>query len=87
MNSQLQTNLQYVELLNEWDPFQLKTGSYDTEIADTIQAVHELNDPTQLAKRIQEIYEFSFEKMIPMASCLKISNKLLVIKDSGTCTL
>lgn len=87
MNSQLQTNLQFVDLLNEWDPFHLKRGSYDTEIADTIQAVHELNEPVQLAKRIQTIYEFSFEKVIPMDSCLKISKGLLAIKDSGTCSI
>ncbi|MDQ0198837.1 DUF1871 family protein [Neobacillus ginsengisoli] len=87
MNSQLQTNLQFVDLLNEWDPFHLETGGYDTEIADTIQAVHVLNDSFLLAKRIQEIYEFSFEKIIPMESCLEISRKLLLIKDSGTCSL
>lgn len=38
MNNQLETNLQYVDLLNEWDPFQIQDGNYDIEIADVIQS-------------------------------------------------
>jgi len=87
MRKELQTSLQYVDVLNEWDPFHLKNGGYDTEIADTIQAVHELNNPTKLAKRIQAIYEFSFEKVIPMESCLKIAAELLTIKENESCSL
>jgi hypothetical protein len=87
MKSQLQTNLQFVDILNEWDPFKMKNGSYDTEIADTVQAIHELNDPFKLAKRIQSIYEFSFEQMIPMESCLLVAKQLLNCKESGSCTI
>ena len=87
MKSQFPTNLKFVDLLNEWDPFQLKNGSYDTEIADTIQAIHELNDPFKLAKRIQGIYEFSFEKVIPMESCLSVAKELLAVKDSDSCAI
>lgn len=87
MRKELQTNLQFVDVLNEWDPFHLKNRDYDTEIADTIQAVHELNDPSKLAKRIQAIYEFSFEKIIPMNSCLKVAKELLMIKGNDSCSL
>jgi hypothetical protein len=87
MESEMKTNLQFVDLLNEWDPFKLKNGYYDTEIADTIQAIHELDQPDQLAKRIQSIYEFSFEKTIPIDECLKIAKELLVIKDNDSCTI
>ena len=87
MRKELQTNLQYVDALNEWDPFQLKTGGYETEIADTVQAVHELNDSKKLAERIQTIYEFSFEKLIPMESCLKMAEQLLVIKANESCSI
>ncbi|MBI0577542.1 DUF1871 family protein [Neobacillus cucumis] len=86
-NSQLQTNLKFVDLLNEWNPFQLKEGNYDTEIADTIQAIHELEDPSELAEKIQSIYEFSFEQVIPMDHCLEIAGKLLVIKNSDSCSI
>lgn len=87
MESEMKTNLQLVDLLNEWDPFKLKNGHYDTEIADIIQAIYELDQPDKLAKRIQSIYEFSFEKTIPIDDCLKIANELLAIKDNSSCSI
>ncbi|MGG1399894.1 DUF1871 family protein [Bacillus salipaludis] len=86
-NSQLQTNLKFVDLLNEWDPFQLKEGNYDTEIADTIQAIHELENLSELAEKIQSIYEFSFEQVIPINLCLEIAEKLLLIKNNDSCSI
>ncbi|WP_342432823.1 DUF1871 family protein [Neobacillus sp. FSL H8-0543] len=87
MEKQVRTNLQYVDLLNEWDPFQLKNGSYDTEIADTVQAVYELDNPVTLAERIQTIYGFSFDATIPMDQCLKVARELLVIKENDSCSI
>ena len=87
MRKELQANLQYVDVLSEWDPFRLTNGGYDTEIADTIQAIHELDDPDELARRIQRIYEFSFEKVIPIEECLKIASELLVIKANDACSI
>lgn len=87
MNNQLETNLQYVDLLNEWDPFQIQDGNYDIEIADVIQSIYELDEPSRLAERIQSIYQFSFEKTIPMEECLKIAKDLLVIKENSSCSL
>lgn len=82
-----QVNLLLYDELNDWDPFEIGHGRYDTEIADIIQAVHELDDPARLAERIQGIYEFSFEEVIPMESCLKVSNQLLLIKSDSSCSL
>lgn len=87
MESEMKTNLQFVDLLNEWDPFNIKDGNYDIEIADTIQAIHELDEPEELAARIQSIYEFSFEKTIPMNHCFKVAKQLLAIKDNDSCTI
>ncbi|MCM3115139.1 YugE family protein [Neobacillus sp. MER 74] len=87
MRKELQTNLQYVDLLNEWNPFNLTNGGYDTEIADTIQAIYELDDCDELAKRIQSIYDFSFERIIPLEECLKIAKELLVIKANDACSI
>ncbi|MFB5197767.1 hypothetical protein COJ96_09885 [Bacillus sp. AFS073361] len=87
MRKELQTNLQYVDLLNEWNPFNLTNGGYDTEIADTIQAIYELDDCDELAKRIQSIYDFSFERIIPLEKCLKIAKELLVIKANDACSI
>jgi Domain of unknown function (DUF1871) len=87
MESEMKTNLQFVDVLNEWDPFELKNGNYDTEIADTIQAIHELDNPEALAARIQSIYEFSFERIIPIEHCLKIAKELLLIKENDSCAI
>lgn len=87
MESEMKTNLQFVDVLNEWNPFKLKNGNYDTEIADTIQAIHELDQPEELAARIQSIYEFSFEKMIPIDQCLKVARELLTIKNNDSCNI
>lgn len=87
MESKMMTNLQFVDVLNEWDPFKLKNGNYDTEIADTVQAIHELEQPKELAARIQSIYEFSFERIIPIEECLKIAKELLAIKNNDSCTI
>ncbi|MEH7481042.1 DUF1871 family protein [Neobacillus drentensis] len=87
MRKELQINLQYVDVLNEWDPFQLTNGGYETEIADTIQAIYELDASDELAKKIQSIYEFSFEKVIPMGKCLKVANELLAIKANDSCSI
>ncbi|NRD76375.1 DUF1871 family protein [Bacillus sp. BRMEA1] len=87
MRKEVQTHLKFVDLLNEWDPFHLKTDGYETEIADVIQAVYELDDLVALAERIQEIYEFSFEQKIPMESCLLIAKELLLVKAEDSCTI
>lgn len=87
MRKEIQTNLMIVDLLNEWNPFQLTNASYETEIADVIQAVHELDEPAKLARRIQDIYEFSFERIIPLENCLKMAEELLTIKSNDSCSL
>lgn len=80
-------NIQLVYMLDEWDPFQIGEGNYDTEIADVIQAVHDIDDKEKLARKIQAIYEFSFEQVIPLTNCKKIAEKLISIKNSGSCQL
>ncbi|KAF0817198.1 MULTISPECIES: DUF1871 family protein [unclassified Cytobacillus] len=82
-----QTNLLLVYTLDQWDPFGVGPGNYVTEIADTIQAVHDLDDQMELARRIQAIYEFSFEEVIPLDNCKEISVRLLEIKNNGSCAM
>lgn len=86
MNSQ-EMNVEFVRLLNEWDPFSIGEGNYDTEIADSLQALHDLDKEEDLANAIQAIYEFSFEEVIPLENCLAISIMLMTVKRSGSCTL
>ncbi|KAB2334702.1 DUF1871 family protein [Cytobacillus depressus] len=82
-----QINLQLVDTINEWDPFQIGAGNYDTEIADIVQAVHDLYDQNKLARKIQAIFEFSFEKLIPLTECKEVAGRLLAIKDGGACSI
>jgi hypothetical protein len=80
-------NRQIVAFLNEWDPFGLGEGNYDTEIADVMQALHYFDNRSLLAKDIRRIYEFSFEEFIPMEKCLEVADHLLLLKNSSTCSL
>ncbi len=85
MNSQ-EMNLEFIRLLNEWDPFSIGEGNYETEIADSLQALFDLDSEEELANAIQAIYEFSFEEVIPLENCLAISNKLMYVKRSSSCS-
>ncbi|HYK74192.1 MAG TPA: DUF1871 family protein [Pseudoneobacillus sp.] len=80
-------HIRLVIALNEWDPFGLGFGQYETEIADVVQVVHTSDDVLELANKIQGIYEFSFEQIIPIESCKKIATELLNIKNEGSCSL
>jgi hypothetical protein len=80
-------HIRLVIALNEWDPFKLGFGHYETEIADVVQAVHTSDNELKLASKIQEIYEFSFEQLIPIENCQKVASQLLTIKNAGSCTL
>ncbi|WP_077214441.1 DUF1871 family protein [Bacillus dakarensis] len=83
----LNTNLKLVKLLKEWDPLGYGEEAYDSEIADTLQAVHMLNDRDKLARKIQAIYEFSFEEIIPLVKCKQISVEMLAIKNEDSCSI
>ncbi len=72
------------EVINKWDPLGLGPGAYEVEVVDIIQAVHEIDDLKYLAKRIQFIYEFSFEESIPLPECQKIARRMLLLKETST---
>ncbi|KKB34972.1 DUF1871 family protein [Bacillus thermotolerans] len=87
MNKDIETNIELQRILREWDPFKVGAGFYDTEAADAIQAVHQTDNPGQLASKIQEIYEFSFEEKVPLSSCKEVALRLLHIKNNAACEL
>ncbi len=82
-----QANLQIMILLQEWDPLGYGTGFYETEAVDVLQAAHQLDDPGKLARKIQSIFEFSFEEIIPLKECENLARKLLTIQNNATCEL
>ncbi|MCP2036077.1 hypothetical protein L1279_003099 [Planomicrobium sp. HSC-17F08] len=73
-------NRKAARILEEWDPFTVGEGRYDMEIVDVVDQLHLLDHPSDLAKQIQKIYEFSFGKWIPLEKCVDISYKLLGLK-------
>lgn len=87
----METNVKLVQTLKKWDPFSLGEEAYDPEIADSIAdsiaAVHYLVEEGKLAGKIQEIYEFSFEELIPLEKCQQIARELLAIKNEGSCSI
>ncbi|MET0785270.1 MAG: DUF1871 family protein [Paenisporosarcina sp.] len=81
----IEMNRRAVLILASWDPFQLGTDAYDTETADVVAALQGIDHPTDLAKRIQSIYEHSFEKWIPLEQCMQIAYKLIAVKFEAKC--
>jgi hypothetical protein len=76
-----------IDVLNKWDPFKVGEGAFDPEIADILQAVHDYSEADKIASRIQSVFEFSFEKVLPYAECHGIANTLLAIKNEDVCSL
>ncbi len=74
-----------IRLLEEWDPFNIGEDGYDTETADVVAALQGIDDPSKLAKVIQQVYEHSFEQWIPFEKCVSISYKLIAIKFEAKC--
>ncbi|MFD1778818.1 DUF1871 family protein [Fredinandcohnia salidurans] len=82
-----QTNFQIMIMLQEWDPLGYGVGSYETEAVDVLQAAHQFDNPGKLARKIQSIFEFSFEEVIPLKECEDMAVKLLSILNNATCEL
>ncbi|WP_308788332.1 DUF1871 family protein [Planomicrobium stackebrandtii] len=67
-------------VMEEWDPFAIGSELYDKEIGKVVDQLHVLDHPSELAKKIQSIYESSFKKWIPLEQCVEISYKLIALK-------
>ncbi len=80
-------NQKAVKVLEEWDPFQLGEGNYDTEAADVVAALQGIDDPSDLAKVIQAVYEHSYEQWIPFEHCVEMAYKLIAIKFEAKCII
>ena len=78
-------NKKAISLLEEWDPFEEGKQASELEIVDVVSELHRLDHPTDLAKRIREIYEHSHEMWIPIENCMQISYKLIAVKYEAKC--
>ncbi|SIR24193.1 protein of unknown function [Peribacillus simplex] len=82
-----QMNLALVAVLQEWDPFKIGWDFYEPEIADTVVAIRDIDEPKVLAEKIKSIYEFSFDESVQMEKCLEVAKKLLIIKNDASCSI
>lgn len=73
--------------LMQWDPFQIGEDRYETETSDVVAALQTIDDPTELARVIQRVYEFSFEIWIPFDKCVEMAYKLIAIKFEAKCII
>ncbi|MBQ0139055.1 MAG: DUF1871 family protein [Kurthia sp.] len=80
-------NRKAIHIIQNWNPFKLDDFSYETEAADVVAVLQNVDDPSILGKKIQEIFEQSFEQWIPFEKCVEISYKLLALKFEAKCTL
>ncbi|WOV86402.1 DUF1871 family protein [Sporosarcina oncorhynchi] len=76
----IEMNKKAVLVLEDWDPFNVGRKAYAVEIADVVSELHIYDHPTDLAKRIRDIYEHSYATWIPIEKCMQIAYKLLAIK-------
>ena len=83
----IEMNQKCVHILEQWDPFDFGFDSYETETADVVAALQSIDDPSELAKVIQRVYEYSFEQWIPFERCVAISYKLLAVKFEAKCII
>ena len=83
----IEMNRKCVQILQQWDPFDFGEESYDTEAADVVAALQGIDDPTDLAKVIQRVYEYSFEQWIPFEDCVAIAYKLIAVKFEAKCII
>ncbi|QBK26602.1 DUF1871 family protein [Ureibacillus thermophilus] len=66
--------------LMQWDPFQLGEEAYELESNDVVLALQKIDDPTELARVIQKVYEQSFQIWIPFENCVEMAYRLIAIK-------
>lgn len=83
----IEMNRKAVRALANWDPFKLGEDSYDTEAADVVAALQNIDNPSDLGKVIQRVYEHSFEQWIPFEQCVEMAYKLIAIKFEAKCII
>ncbi len=80
-------NKKAASLLEDWDPFLAGKGAYKRQIETVLGDLQELDHPSDLAKRIREIYIQCCGLWIPIEECMEISYKLLAVKFEAKCII
>ncbi|WP_157950939.1 DUF1871 family protein [Peribacillus acanthi] len=77
---------QVQKLLEQWDPFEVGSHGYETEIAECMQAIYEVDSAEELATKIINIYEFSFGEEIKKEEANRIATEILILKEQSSCS-
>lgn len=80
-------NRKAIHIIQQWNPFNLVDFSYETEAADVVAKLQNIDDPSELGKEIQMVFEHSFEQWIPLEKCVDLSYKLLALKFEAKCVI
>jgi hypothetical protein len=80
-------NIKILNMIQEWDPFKTATMSNDAEAADVIQLAHQSLGTEDLAKRIKEVYDHSFEVDMSFQECLVLARNIQNLFNDTTCDL
>lgn len=83
----IEVNQKAVRILAEWDPFKIGPENYDTETADVVAALQGDINSMELARVIQQVYEYSYEKWIPINECEEIADRLMTLKLQISCDI
>ena len=73
-----------IEVVKNWDPFQMGSEFYETEASDVVNVASVFDDSKYIAKKIQHIYFMSFEEVPALEKCEKLAVELLIIKEGGS---
>ena len=83
----IEMNQRAVQMIAEWNPFNIPDFDYATEAADIAAAMQRTNDDTALAQTIRTIFEDSFEEWLPVEDCVAMAKKLNALKLEAQCDL
>ena len=62
-----------IEVVKNWDPFQMGPEFYETEASDVVNVASVFDDSKYIAKKIQHIYFMSFEEVPALEKCEKLA--------------
>lgn len=71
-----------IEVVKNWDPFQMGPEFYETEASDVVNVVSVFDDSKYIAKRFNIYTLCLLRKYLRLKKCEKLAVELLVIKKA-----
>ncbi|UEX89601.1 DUF1871 family protein [Staphylococcus ratti] len=75
-------NIQLYQLLSSWNPMNFEDKTLgDAEVYEMMDAVHQLGDPAAIAHAFQDIFQFSFDELLPYDMCLEKATQAVSLQQ------